>query len=262
MYQEYNSKFLFKFFSLKFLFFLPMKIALIGYGKMGKTIESIIAKNPLHEIVLTISEDNLHECTIENLLKADVAIEFTQPGAAFANINLCMDAGIPVVVGTTAWLGQLPMVQQRCAEEGASCLVASNFSIGVNLFFELNKRLAILMKDYSAYQVSMEEIHHTEKKDAPSGTAVTLANDILPILDKSSWVLGEGNIDQLPISAKREKDVPGTHTVTYTSSEDTIEITHQAHNREGFAKGAILAAEWIIGKKGYFEMKDIFGFEK
>jgi 4-hydroxy-tetrahydrodipicolinate reductase len=238
-----------------------MKFALIGYGKMGKTIEAIIENNNMHQIVLKISEENLQEFTLENLQKADVAIEFTQPEAAFGNIMKCMDAGIPVVIGTTAWLDRLPEVKKRCAEENKTCLVASNFSIGVNLFFELNKQLAKLMKDYPNYNISLEEIHHTEKKDAPSGTAVSLANDILPILNKSNWVLGESNkLKDIPIIALRESGVPGTHSVTYISAEDTIEITHKANNREGFAKGAILAAEWIVGKKGFFEMKDVFGF--
>ncbi|HLP49265.1 MAG TPA: 4-hydroxy-tetrahydrodipicolinate reductase [Chitinophagales bacterium] len=240
-----------------------MKIALIGYGKMGREIEQVILDQKAgDEIVLKISDQNLGELTTENLKKADVAIEFTQPEAAVGNIFKCIEAGIPVVVGTTAWLNRLEEVKKVCTEKNGTVFHSPNYSIGVNLFWEVNKMLARLMNKQPQYEVSMEEIHHTEKKDAPSGTAVKTAEVILPELTtKTKWVLQEPGTDipadALPIIAKREPHVPGTHTVTYTSNVDYLEFKHEAKSRRGFAEGAVLAARFVIGKKGMFEMKDL-----
>lgn len=240
-----------------------MKIALIGYGKMGKAIEKIIMAQNKHEVVLKISKSNYDDFTIDNLKKADVAIEFTEPAAAYPNILKCFEADIPVVIGTTAWMDKLEVVKKICEEQQKTCMVSSNYSIGVNLFFSLNKYLAQLMQGFPDYQVSMKEIHHTEKKDAPSGTAVTLAQDILPILQLDKWELApvpNQNRNILPIEAVRETGVPGTHEIYYTSSVDEIEIKHTAKSRDGFAMGAIRAAEFIYGKKGMFTMQDLFQF--
>jgi 4-hydroxy-tetrahydrodipicolinate reductase len=243
-----------------------MKFALIGYGKMGKTIEQVIKdQNKGDEIVLTIGEDNLHELTIENLKKADVAIEFTRPDAAIANINLCFDAGVPVVVGTTAWLDRLDEVKRTCAEKNGSLFYAPNFSIGVNIFFEINRKLAAIMNGQPQYDVTMEEIHHTEKLDAPSGTAIRAAEVIMAELkSKTQWQLALGKseerTDALLITAKREPHVPGTHIVTYGSEADEIQVIHQAKTRRGFAEGAVMAARWLPGRKGVYEMKDLLSF--
>ena len=246
-----------------------MKFALIGYGKMGKVIEDVILsanmnKTEKDEIVLRIGAENKHELTIENLQKADVAIEFTQPDAVIANINLCFDAGIPVVVGTTAWLDQLPSVKATCAEKDGTLFYAPNFSIGVNIFFEINKKLAAIMNHQPQYNVAMEEIHHTEKKDAPSGTAIKTAEVILEELTtKANWLLAEnGNqlAESLMIKALREPNVPGTHIVNYFSDVDSIQLIHEAKSRKGFAEGAVMAARWLPGKKGVFEMKDLLQF--
>lgn len=242
-----------------------MKFALIGYGKMGKTIEQVILEqNPADEVVLKISEENIAEFTVENLRRADVAIEFTQPDSAVSNIYKCFEAGVPVVVGTTAWLHQLPEVKKKREELNGTLFFSPNFSIGVNIFWEVNRRLAQLMNAQPQYSVSMEEIHHTEKKDAPSGTAVKTAEVMLEELKSySGWALVESSAvsrqpsTELPIIAKREPNVPGTHIVTYTSSVDFIEIKHEAKSRRGFAEGAVLAARWLVGKKGVFEMKDL-----
>lgn len=242
-----------------------MKFALIGYGKMGKTIEQVILEqNPADEVVLKISEENISEFTIENLRKADVAIEFTQPDSAVSNIYKCFEAGVPVVVGTTAWLHQLPEVKQKLNELNGTLFFSPNFSIGVNIFWEVNRRLAQLMNTQPQYAVSMEEIHHTEKKDAPSGTAVKTAEVMLEELKSlQGWELVHSlpvtrhPSPNIPIIAKREPNVPGTHIVTYTSSVDYIEIKHEAKSRRGFAEGAVLAARWLVGKKGVFEMKDL-----
>lgn len=240
-----------------------MKIALIGYGKMGKEIEKVIVDaNTADEIVLKITDDNLHEFNVENLKKADVAIEFTQPEAAVENIYKCFEAGIPVVVGTTAWLNRLDEVKKKCADTNGTIFFSPNYSVGVNIFWEVNRRLAQLMNSQPQYEVSMEEIHHTEKKDAPSGTAVKTAEVILKELDrKKEWSLqpnsnGQASIE-IPIIAKREPNVPGKHTVTYTSNVDYIEIKHEAKSRRGFAEGAVMAARFVIGKKGVYEMKDL-----
>jgi len=230
-----------------------MKIAIIGYGKMGKEIEKIAIERG-HFISKVIDNSP----TLFDLENADVAIEFSQPDCAFQNIKVCLDAGIPVLSGTTGWLGRKPDIEKYCTEKNGTFLYASNYSLGVNLFFELNKRLADLMKPFPTYKASMEEIHHTQKLDAPSGTAISLANDILPILNKKSWVLDKSeNNDEIGIVALREENVPGTHTVFYTSEEDTIEITHTAHSRRGFALGAVLAAEFIHDKKGILTINDM-----
>ncbi len=238
-----------------------MRIVLIGYGKMGKTIERIaIARG--HEIVLKIDLDNGFELTPENLSKADVAIEFTGPASAAANLFKCADAGIRVVCGSTGWLEQYPEVKKAFEKSGAAFIYASNFSIGVNIFFELNKKLASLMAPHPEYRVEMHEIHHTQKKDAPSGTAITLAEQIqaaIPAL--KTWVNRPGqNPTELPIISERVDPAPGIHEVKYHSTVDDIEIIHTAHNREGFAGGAVLAAEFLLGKKGIFSMKEVLGF--
>jgi 4-hydroxy-tetrahydrodipicolinate reductase len=238
-----------------------MRIALIGYGKMGKAIEEI-AFDKGHEIVLRINIDNLEDFTEENVKKANVAIEFTHPGSAFENVTKCMQWGVAVVCGTTGWLNKYEEAKNICEREGSALLVASNFSIGVNIFFEVNKRLADLMEPQKNYEVMMEEIHHTEKKDAPSGTAITLAEQILErISRKKKWVNHlSDNIDELEIISERIDPAPGTHKVKYHSAIDDIEIIHTAHNRKGFAAGALLAAEFIHDKKGIFFMKDVLGF--
>jgi len=235
-----------------------LKIALIGYGKMGKAIEEIALQKG-HEIVLKIDADNADEFSAENLKRADVAIEFTGPENAVRNIRQCLDAGIPVVCGSTGWLERLPLVEKYCIEKNGTFLYASNFSIGVNIFFELNKKLAALMSKQPVYDVSIEEIHHTQKKDAPSGTAITLAEQIIKELPrKTSWTNDlPANNEQLFISSKRIDPAPGTHTVKYSSEVDDIEIIHTAHNRKGFAGGALLAAEFLHNKKGIFTMKDV-----
>lgn len=238
-----------------------MKIAIIGYGKMGKTIEGLaVAKG--HEIVLKITDENTNDLTAENLKKADVAIEFTTPHSAFSNISLCLKSGVPVVSGTTAWLDKYEDAKALCLKTKGAFFYASNFSIGVNIFFALNKYLAEMMNQYDDYNPTMEEIHHTQKLDAPSGTGITLAEGLLEkIARKSKWVNDETeNPEELALVSKRIDKVPGTHTINYSSSIDTIEITHVAHSREGFAKGALNAAEWIVGKEGCFGMNDMLGF--
>jgi len=248
-----------------------MKIALLGYGKMGRIIEKI-ATDRKHEIVLKIDYDNLNELTTENLAKADVAIEFSTPGTVLNNIEQCFNAGVPIVVGTTGWYNQLPQVKHSCEEGGHSMLYASNFSVGVNVFFHVNKVLAKLMNNYPYYDVQVEEIHHTQKMDSPSGTGITIAEGIIENLDsKKEWVnvlttdgdeTADDNIaaDQLLIESFRIDSVPGTHTVIYDSEVDTIELKHTAHNRNGFALGAVMAAEWIQNKKGFHSVEDMFDF--
>jgi 4-hydroxy-tetrahydrodipicolinate reductase len=237
-----------------------MKIALIGYGKMGQAIEEIAVRKG-HEIVLKINIDNVEDLTLENLRKADIAIEFTGPESAVGNLKKCFDAGVPVVSGSTGWLKQWDEIKKACEEKNASLVYASNFSIGVNLFFELNAYLSKLMKDYDEYDVQMEEIHHTQKRDAPSGTAITLAEQILQnVTRKKQWVNRQSaNKEDLEIISERIDPAPGTHKVKYTYSIDDIEIIHTAHNRVGFAGGAVKAAEFLIGKKGIFNMKDVLG---
>jgi len=247
-----------------------MKIALLGYGKMGKIIEKI-ATDRKHEIVLKIDHDNLHELTAENLKKADVAIEFTMPGSVLGNIAKCFEAGTPVVVGTTGWYDELENIKQQCEENNNTLLYATNFSVGVNIFFKINKILAKLMNNYPYYDVQVEEIHHTQKLDSPSGTAITIAEGIIENIDaKKDWLnvlttddnKNEGNISQneLLIESLRIDSVPGTHTVIYDSEVDSIEFKHTAHNRNGFALGAVLAAEWLQDKKGFHSVQDMFDF--
>ncbi len=237
-----------------------MKIALIGYGKMGQAIEAIaIGKG--HEIVLKIDINNGSEFTKENIAKAEVAIEFTGPHSAFENVMKCITYGIPVVCGSTGWLDKWDEVKKHCEEKNGTLIYASNYSIGVNLFFELNTYLAKLMGQHSAYNVMMKEIHHTQKKDAPSGTAITLAEQVMEnISGKKSWINHiSDNPEELSIVSERTDPAPGTHTIKYTSAVDDIEITHTAHNRIGFAGGAVLAAEFAMGKKGIFGMKEVLG---
>ena len=237
-----------------------MKIALIGYGKMGKAIEEIaLAKG--HEIVLKIDISNAHEFTQEHLSRADVAIEFTGPHSAFDNVMKCLAWGVPVVCGSTGWLDKWDEVKNYCEAQKGSLVYASNFSIGVNLFFEVNSFLARLMNNHPEYNVSMEEIHHTQKKDAPSGTAITLAEQVLQhIAAKKQWV-NETSTDpeKLVIISERIDPAPGTHKIKYSSPIDDIEIIHTAHNRKGFAGGAVLAAEFAAGRKGIFGMKEVLG---
>jgi 4-hydroxy-tetrahydrodipicolinate reductase len=238
-----------------------MKIALIGYGKMGKAIEEIALKKN-HEIVLKIDLNNAHELTEKNLLQCDVAIEFTSPHTAVQNIYKCFEAGIPLVCGSTGWLDRLEEVTKTCIEKNAAFLYASNYSIGVNIFFEVNKRLAQLMDRQDSYNITVEEIHHTEKRDAPSGTAITLAEQILQnIHRKKQWVNHTSDdVEDLPIISKRIDPAAGTHSVTYRSPIDDIEIIHTAHNRQGFAAGAVLAAEFMKDKtSGLYSMKDVLG---
>lgn len=229
-----------------------MKIALSGYGKMGKTIEKI-AQDRGHEIILKI-EDNIKE---QDLRKADIVIDFSVPDAAFRNITTCFKNHVPVVSGTTGWLKDFDEAVKICKEENSAFIYASNFSIGVNLFFELNRKLAKMMNDLKDYSVEIEEIHHNQKLDAPSGTAISLAQQIIANTSKQGWKLEDANENEIPICALREENVPGTHTVTYRSTVDSIEIKHTAFSREGFALGAVIAAEWLLGKKGIFGMKDV-----
>lgn len=235
-----------------------MKIALIGYGKMGKAIEKIALKKG-HEIVARFSSQGIDN---ELLASADVAIEFSKPDVAIQNIKNCFELNVPVICGTTGWLEQKEDVLQSVNRTNNAFLYASNFSIGVNLFFAINKYVAQIMNEQPQYDVRVEEIHHTAKLDAPSGTAISIANDILINLDrKTKWVSGKSeNQTDLSIFAVREDPAPGTHIVTYDSPIDSIEIKHTAHSREGFAAGAVLAAEWILGKKGVFSMNDVLGF--
>lgn len=240
-----------------------MNIALIGYGKMGKAIEEIAIERG-HNIVLRISTANRDEMTDEHLAKADVAIEFTNPEAAKENVLRCLDAGTSVVCGSTGWNEGLVHAKMKATEKGKAFLQASNFSIGVNIFFEINKSLASLMNEQPSYDVVMEEIHHLQKKDSPSGTAITLAEQIIDNLQrKKHWSKHEtDNPEAIHINALREENVPGTHSIKYTSAIDDIEIIHTAHNRKGFALGAVLAAEYINGKQGIFEMRDVLGLKK
>jgi 4-hydroxy-tetrahydrodipicolinate reductase len=235
-----------------------MKIALIGYGKMGQMIEEIALERG-HEVILKINIDNLSDFTKENMAPADVAIEFTGPESAFENVKQCIDFGVPVVSGSTGWNKQLEAAKTYCQQQGGTFLHASNFSVGVNIFFQVNKLLAKLMANQPAYEVTLKEIHHTQKKDAPSGTAVTLAEQVLENMDrKKDWVNGTATSPaELSIISERIDPAPGTHYVKYTSEVDDIEIIHTAHSRKGFALGAVLAAEFIAGKKGIFTMDDV-----
>lgn len=229
-----------------------MKIALLGYGKMGKTIEKLATEKG-HEIVFKSTKD-WQEGTLET---AEVAIEFSSPEAAVTNISLCFKKGIPVVCGTTGWLAQYAEIIKQCESSNGSFIYASNFSVGVNLFFELNRYFAKLMQPWKDYVPSITEIHHTQKKDAPSGTAISLAEDVLSFSEKTKWSLDAQNQMELPIKAVREGDVKGTHIVSYNAAIDSLSIKHEAHTRDGFALGAILAAEWLQGKKGVYSMKEV-----
>lgn len=240
-----------------------MKIALLGYGKMGKAIEEIAVARG-HEVVCKVGIENLEDRTPENLKKADVIIEFTGPESAFENIKLCIDCGVPVVCGSTGWLSRFAEIKKYCEEKEGGFLYASNFSVGVNLFFALNRKLAQLMKGHPEYEVELTEIHHTQKLDAPSGTAITLAEQVLQELPgKKRWV-NEPSADaqDLVIISQRQDPAPGTHSITYRSPIDEISITHTAHSRTGFATGAVVAAEFLNKKrKGIFGMSEVLGME-
>jgi 4-hydroxy-tetrahydrodipicolinate reductase len=240
-----------------------MKIALIGYGKMGKEIEQI-AQERGHEITVKAGREQLKKQDLPGLQQADAAIEFSVPESAYANVLRCFDADVPVVCGTTGWLEQMEIVKTLSLHSGKAFFYASNYSIGVNIFFQMNRYLARMMEKYDSYNPSLEEIHHIHKKDSPSGTGITLAEDLLrEISRKHHWKEGLGTDPSvLEIISKREGEVPGTHRVKYSSVIDDIEISHVAHNRKGFALGAVLAAEWIQGKKGVFGMNDMLGFDK
>lgn len=227
---------------------------------MGKAIEEIALQRG-HSIVLTIDQPNLHEFTRENLAKAEVAIEFTGPHSAFENVRALIDWGVPLVCGSTGWTEQLEAMKKKCAEKNGAFIYSSNYSIGVNLFFELNKKLAALMAGHPEYEVLLEETHHTQKKDAPSGTAITLAEQILALIKKKKRWVNElsDNPEDLEIISQRIDPAPGTHSVKYSSVVDDIEIIHTAHSRMGFAGGAVLAAEFIRHKKGFFTMKEVLG---
>jgi 4-hydroxy-tetrahydrodipicolinate reductase len=233
-----------------------MKIALLGYGKMGKEIEKIALKRG-HQIVLKIDIDS----GPYDITKTDVAIDFSTPVAAYKNIKHCIDNKIPVVSGTTGWLNKFDELVAYCKKEGGSFLYGSNFSIGVNLFFKLNEYLAKLMYGIEGYDVSIEEIHHIHKLDAPSGTAITLAEQIIENSNKTGWNKEVPVEEEVYIDVKREGDVPGTHTVSYKSDQDMIMIQHKAYSREGFALGAVLAAEWLIDKTGVYNIKDVLSIE-
>jgi 4-hydroxy-tetrahydrodipicolinate reductase len=231
-----------------------MKLAILGYGKMGKTIEALaVAKG--HEVVFKKGSDFKDG----KLADADAAIEFSIPEAAVGNITECLENNIPVVSGTTGWLSEYEAIEKLCKMRNGSFIYASNFSVGVNLFFSMNAHAAKLLAPWKEYDVSIEEIHHTQKKDAPSGTAISIAEGIIKNSDKESWSMDTTSEKSIPVTAKREGDVKGTHTVTYASEMDTISLKHEAHSRDGFAKGAILAAEWLANKKGIYTMKDVLG---
>ena len=232
-----------------------MNIALLGYGKMGKVIETIALERG-HKIVFKSSSNTLEI----DLSEADIAIDFSIPNAAVNNISTCFKNNTPVVSGTTGWLDNYPNMVELCQKTNGAFIYASNFSVGVNVFFELNAHLAKMMRQLKQYNVSIEEIHHTQKLDAPSGTAISLAEGIIDNTNNSSWKLDStSENNQIPIIAKRIKDVPGTHHIKYSSTVDSIEITHTAHNRHGFALGAVMAAEWLLNKKGVYTMKDVLG---
>lgn len=247
-----------------------MKIVLLGYGKMGQLIERFAMKRG-HEVVLIVDESNRSSITSEDLEDADMAIDFSTPDAALENISLCFESDLPLVVGTTGWYEHLEEVKETCLDADQSLLYGSNFSIGVNIFFHINKMLAKAVNPYKQYDVQVEEIHHIHKLDAPSGTAITIAEGILENSDdKKSWVnsvegSGEEIIpkaDELLIESLRIEEVPGTHTVLYSSEVDQIEFKHTAHSREGFALGAVIAAEWLFGKKGFYQVTEMFDFNK
>jgi len=230
-----------------------MKIALLGYGKMGKVIERIALERGHQITFIKTSQTN----SFEGLENADVAIDFSVPSSAVANISACFKNNVPVISGTTGWLEHYDQVVALAKASNGAFIYGSNFSLGVNIFFQLNEYLAKMMANLNQYHVSIEEIHHTQKLDAPSGTAITLAQGIINHTPFQNWTLETPNETQIPIEAKRIENVPGTHIIKYQSEVDTIEIEHVAHSREGFAFGAVVAAEWILGKKGVFTMKDV-----
>ncbi|TAF47113.1 MAG: 4-hydroxy-tetrahydrodipicolinate reductase [Sphingobacteriales bacterium] len=246
-----------------------MKIALLGYGKMGKMIETI-ALDRNHQVVLKIDQHNAHELTIANLQTADVAIEFSTPDTVLQNIQNCLAAKVPVIVGTTGWYGSLQKIKNDCLNAKSGLMYGSNFSVGVNVFFQINKMAAKMMNQFAAqYDVELEEIHHIHKLDAPSGTAITLAEDVLDEFKaKTEWLsvnADESDVtiaspDNLIIESYRQGEVPGTHSVIYDSDEDRIELKHIAHGRQGFALGAVVAAEWLQNKTGFFSVKDMYNF--
>jgi 4-hydroxy-tetrahydrodipicolinate reductase len=235
-----------------------MKVALLGYGKMGKEIEKVLLQRG-HTVVLIVDTSSREMIQAQDLSVADIAIEFSVPSSAVENIRLCFSADLPIVVGTTGWFDELNEVKKLCDNAKQSLLYASNFSIGVNLFFEVNKVLAKYMNLQADYSINMKEIHHLQKKDAPSGTAITLANDIVNAIDrKTSWVNRKTQNDkELEVLSERKSDVPGTHEVVYASEIDELLIKHTAHSRRGFAMGAVLAAEWLADKKGVYTMSDV-----
>ena len=237
-----------------------MKAIIIGYGKMGREIERILAERG-HEVTLVVDQDNVSDLTAENLARADVAIEFTTPSTAYGNIRKCLECGAAVVSGTTGWTERLPELQELCRERGGAMFYASNYSLGVNLMFRLNRELARLMNRFPQYEVSIEETHHTEKKDSPSGTAATLADDIIERMDRKSGWVNEATDDPaligIGIRSYRVGMTPGDHSVTYTSEDDVLEIRHSIKNRRTLALGAVVAAEFLCGKSGVFTMDDL-----
>lgn len=236
-----------------------MKVTIIGYGKMGKEIEKILLRAG-HEVLATIDNDQEWAERMDKFLQSDVAIEFSTPQTVIGNLNRCFEHHIPVVSGTTGWQDQREAVIARCKAQGGSLVYGSNFSIGANLFFAINSLMAKMMNEQSQYDVSIDETHHITKKDAPSGTAITTAQLILAQLQrKHGWKLGEAPADEIAVRAHRVGDAAGIHTVTYTSDEDKIEITHTANSRLGFAQGAVKAAAWLVKNPGIYEFKDIFG---
>jgi len=248
-----------------------MKIVLFGYGKMGQIIEKFAQKRG-HEIHLIVNSENRNLITVDELVGADVAIDFGVPQAAIANMELCLEANLPIVMGTTGWYEHLDTIKEKCLSVDGSILYGSNFSIGVNIFFHINKMLAKAIQPYKAYDVQVEEIHHIHKLDAPSGTAITIVEGILNNSDtKTSWVnsvVGDGEeevipkADQLLIESHRIEEVPGTHTVVYSSEVDQIEFKHTAHSRDGFALGSVIAAEWLFGKQGFYQVTEMFDFNR
>ncbi|RDY61081.1 4-hydroxy-tetrahydrodipicolinate reductase [Flagellimonas nanhaiensis] len=234
-----------------------MNIGLFGYGKMGKMIEQLALQRG-HNIVAKVDVDTKHI----NFSEMDVAIDFSTPDAAFNNITASIKNSVPIISGTTGWLAQYDQVVELCKEKQGALIYASNFSLGVNIFFELNAYLAKMMSNLEQYNVSMEEIHHTQKLDAPSGTAITLAEGIIEHTTYQDWQMESTGKHSIPITSKREGTVPGTHTVSYESDVDKIEIKHEAHNRKGFALGAVIAAEWIQGKTGIFSMRDVLNLSE
>jgi len=238
-----------------------MKIALLGYGKMGKEIEKLALKRH-HEIFLKIDNEAEWRNNLEKLSESDVAIDFSMPDCVTDNIKRCFQKNVPIVVGTTAWFDELDEIKELCIQTDQAMIYASNFSIGVNIIFEINRKLARIMNGQNKYELTIDETHHIHKIDAPSGTAIKLANDAIDILDRKNAWSGTASLDtgMISITSNREGNITGTHLIKYESDIDSLEIKHEAKNRQGFALGAVLAAEWIVGKNGFFEMKDMLGF--